>query len=303
MTTAKRILGFLATVVATFTLALGIGRTVGPVGDAPSDTAGVHHGSEDPISTPTTREPTGSPTAAPVADLPGGLMVSQAGYTLRMKQTQARSGRTVPLSFTVEGPDGGPVTAYEVEHDKQLHLIAVRRDMSGFQHVHPVLGTGGVWSTSLALSPGQWRLFADFKPSDADPLTLGTDLAVAGDYQPVPDRGASRMAGVAGYRVTVEGDLVPGTDSRLTLTVTRDGKPVTDLQPYLGSYGHLVALRDGDLAYLHVHPEGTPGDRVTDSGPSVVFYASVPSVGRYHLFLNFQHDSAVRTAPFVLDAA
>ena len=41
----------------------------------------------------------------------------------------------------------------------------------------------------------------------------------------------------------------------LTLTVTKDGQPVTDLQPYLGAYGHLVALRAGDLAYLHVHPE------------------------------------------------
>jgi hypothetical protein len=28
-----------------------------------------------------------------------------------------------------------------------------------------------------------------------------------------------------------------------------------DLAPYLGAKGHLVVLREGDLAFLHVHPE------------------------------------------------
>ena len=35
----------------------------------------------------------------------------------------------------------------------------------------------------------------------------------------------------------------------------------------------------------------------------MVFYASVPSAGRYHLFLDFRHRGVVRTAGFVLDAA
>ena len=50
-----------------------------------------------------------------------------------------------------------------------------------------------------------------------------------------------------------------------------------------------MALRDGDLAYLHVHPDGAPDDGTTEPGPDVVFYAAVPSAGRYHLFLDFQH--------------
>lgn len=44
----------------------------------------------------------------------------------------------------------------------------------------------------------------------------------------------------------------------LTLSVAKGTHPVTDLQPYLGAYGHLVALRQGDLAYLHVHPGAFP---------------------------------------------
>jgi hypothetical protein len=60
-------------------------------------------------------------------------------------------------------------------------------------------------------------------------------------------------------------------------------------------------LREGDLAYLHVHPDGHPGDGSTEPGPEVVFYAGVPSEGRYRLFLDFRHDGVVRTAEFVVD--
>ncbi|MFM9662849.1 hypothetical protein ACKI2B_46205, partial [Streptomyces scabiei] len=77
-------------------------------------------------------------------------------------------------------------------------------------------------------------------------------------------------------------------------------RPVTDLQPYLGAYGHLVALRSGDLAYLHVHPNGEPGDGTTRPGPTVSFTATAPSDGTYRLFLDFKHEGKVHTAAFTV---
>lgn len=67
--------------------------------------------------------------------------------------------------------------------------------------------------------------------------------------------------------------------------------------PYLGAAGHLVALRDGDLAYVHVHPLAEE-----PSGP-VGFGVEVPSAGRYALFFDFEVDGTVRTARFVADLA
>ena len=117
---------------------------------------------------------------------------------------------------------------------------------------------------------------------------------------PAKESGEVRTAKVDGYTVELAGNLRPGSDSKLTLSVSKDGKPVTDLQPYLGAYGHLVALREGDLAYLHVHPDGEPNDGTTEPGPEVVFYAAVPSDGTYHLYLDFKHDGVVRTAAFTV---
>jgi hypothetical protein len=289
MSTPVRVAGFVLALGAVFALALGVGGAVGPI-DQPTDVSDDSHG--DVHASEASSQPEGA--------LPGGLMVSQHGYTLAPADTSPQPGTDVRVAFTITGPDGRAVTAYDVEHDKRLHLIAVRRDFTGFQHVHPTMSDAGVWSAPLDLTAGQWRLFADFKAAGAEPLTLGTDLAVAGDYRPASSPGESRTTQVDGYTVTLDGDLSAGEDARLTLSVSRDGAPVTDLQPYLGAYGHLVALRDGDLAYLHVHPDGTPGDGTTEPGPTVVFYAAVPSPGTYHLYLDFKHDGQVRTAAFAV---
>ena len=140
-------------------------------------------------------------------------------------------------------------------------------------------------------------MFADFVPAaDGENRILGADLAVAGDFTPAPLPAGSRDREVDGYTVTLDGELTAGAESELTLSVSRDGRPVTDLQPYLGAYGHLVALRSGDLAYLHVHPADDG-----DAGPRPIrFFTTAPSAGTYRLFLDFKHGDVVRTAAFTV---
>jgi hypothetical protein len=276
-----------------FTAALGLGRTVGPT-PAPAATA-AHNQHNEPAT------PSGATAAAAV---PAGLQVTQDGYRLQTLSTTLAVGAPQPFQFRILGPGDKPVTGYTTSHDKDLHLIVVRRDLSGFQHVHPELAGDGTWSIPLAVgAPGQYRVFADFQPAGrTDGLTLGADVPAPGDYQPRPLPAAERSTTVDGYTVTLTGNLVPGGSSPLTLSVSKDGTPVTDLQPYLGAYGHLVALRDADLAYLHVHPDGAPGDGKTAAGPDVVFHADVPSAGAYRLYLDFQHGGTVRTAEFTVTA-
>jgi hypothetical protein len=313
MNTAAKLSAYGAALALLVTGAYAVGTAVGPLSTATADASAGADGGHGamPGAAPAGAGTAGhgdthSGTVAETAsDLPGGLASSRGGYTLTATDSTLAPGALDTFSFRITGPDERPVTAFDVEHDKRMHLIVVRRDTTGFQHVHPEMDADGTWSVPLAVGPaGSYRAFADFTPTGGEATTLGVDLVAPGTFEPVTHV-PSRTAQVDGYTVDLAGDLTAGQASPVTLTVSRNGVPVTDLQPYLGAYGHLVALREGDLAYLHVHPEGSPGDGTTPAGPRIEFVAEVPSAGTYRLFLNFQHDSVVRTAEFTLptDAA
>lgn len=286
MNTSTRLAAFTAGLAVVFGAAVGVGHAVGPVGTAAEPAHGVEH----------------SP-AAVTQEEPTGLSVSEQGYTLQLETSTLPVGRASPFAFVIDGP-GGHVTDYSPTHDRDLHLIVVRRDTTGFQHLHPERDPAGRWSLPLTLdAAGAYKVFADFAPDGrSEALTLAADIAAAGTYAPQPLPPVSTTSTVNGYTVSMTGELLAGQESRLVLSIRRDGEPVTDLQPYLAAYGHLVALRAGDLAYLHVHPDGAPGDGRTAAGPEITFYADVPTAGDYRLYLDFQHDGVVRTAVFTARA-
>ncbi|WP_248492037.1 heavy-metal-associated domain-containing protein [Tsukamurella sp. PLM1] len=247
----------------------------------------------------------GAPASGPATTTAGlkGVALSAEGLTFAPVSAPRAVGEAGTLSFRIEDAAGAPVTDYATTHEKDLHLIVVRSDGALFRHVHPTLDRAtGTWSLPWSWAEaGTYRLYADFAPATGAAVTLTRTVEVAGGYTPA-DPAPSRTAQVDGFSVTLDGDLVAGASSPVTLRVTRDGAPVTALQPYLGAFGHLVALRQGDLAFLHVHPEGAepkPGDT---GGPTITFQAQAPTAGRYLLYLDFQVDGVVRTASFVLDA-
>jgi hypothetical protein len=89
--------------------------------------------------------------------------------------------------------------------------------------------------------------------------------------------------------------------SELGVNVTRDGQPVTDLQPYLDTYAHLTAFHEGDLAFAHLHPKGAvSGDR---GGPDLAFEAALSKPGNWRLFLQFQTAGVVHTGAVTISVS
>ncbi|WBQ04524.1 hypothetical protein [Kribbella sp. CA-293567] len=282
---AVRLGAFAGAVALAFAGAFALGSVVDPVAAADPAPAAGEHGAVPETGTHGAGH---SETDAQ----PPGLAVSQSGYTLLPKKTFFQPGKAQKLEFTVQGPDGRTLTQYTRTHEKDLHLIVVRRDLSGFHHVHPTRAADGTWSIPFTFTAGgQWRMFTDFQPAAlGKTLTLGADLNVSGLYIPVPLNEPASVYSVDGYDVTLAGTPVAGQESELTFSVSKAGKPVTDLQPYLGASGHLVSLRGGDLAYLHTHPL-----------KGITFGTTFPTAGTYSLFLDFKHADKVRTAEFTVN--
>lgn len=302
MNTPAKLAVFGVGLVAAFGAAAGIGAAVGPIGPAAEETSVAGHDMAPEQAEGGHEDAVGGHAADAVA-LPAGLSSAEDGYRLVLDSPTLPAGSDVPLAFRVLGPDGQPLTDFALRHDEDLHLVAVRRDQTGYQHLHPELGDDGVWRVPLDLSPGSWRIFADFAAADdGEARTLGADLSVPGEYVPEPLPEPSPTAEVDGFTVVLDGSLAPGEESELRFGISRDGVPVTDLQPYLGAYGHLVVLREGDLGYLHVHPADPPAGAAPAPGPNVGFGATAPTPGTYRLYLDFKHGDAVHTAEFTVTA-
>jgi hypothetical protein len=224
-----------------------------------------------------------------MADPVRGLAVAEDGLRLVIANPDVGRGEMQQLRFRIVGKDGATIRDFDVEHTKRMHLIVVRRDLTGFQHLHPHQDESGEWSTKLRLdAAGSYRVFADFS-HDREAMTLASDVRVDGaaDLLPLPEP-AAEAASDGGYSVRMDEPAArAGEETKIRFTVLKDGKPV-QVQPYLGANGHLVALREGDLAFLHVHPmEGT-----------TEFESTFPTVGHYRLFLQFKHAGRVHTAAF-----
>jgi hypothetical protein len=216
---------------------------------------------------------------------PSGFASSQDGYRLVADRTRFVAGRAAALRFRVLDARGATVRAFDTEQAKRMHLIVVRRDLRGYQHLHPTQGSDGAWTMQITLPhAGVYRAFTDFRTGGAQHV-LGVDLFVPGRFAPRDLPPAERTAHVDGYDVTV---TQRGPDV-LTFSVRRRGQAVADLQSYLGARGHLVMLRDGDLAYEHVHPLDEPG---------LAFHTGTMQPGTYRLFLQFRHRDRVHTAAF-----
>src|SRR3954447_10141428 len=227
----------------------------------------------------------GRPAPQPVR----GLAVSEKGLTLELARRTAQPGRRLDLAFRIADRGGRTVRGFDVEHTRRMHFIVVPRDMTSFQHLHPTQKRDGTWSIPVTLpAAGTYRVFADFAVAGRA-YTLADDVTVDGSVRSRALPAPVRSVDVDGLRVSLtEGATKAGAESELGFTVSRNGAPVA-VRDYLGAKGHLVALRQGDLAFLHVHPDED----------SLRFMATFPTAGRYRLFLQFRTgDGRVHTAAF-----
>jgi hypothetical protein len=230
--------------------------------------------------------------AVPGAD---GRAATLAGLRLAPQTQALASGATTTWRFRIAGCDGRAVRDFEPENGKLLHLIVVRSDLTRYQHLHPRLGRDGTFAIDIATArPGRYRAIADFVV-DGRKYVLGTTLVAPGRSAakalPRPDQHAR----TGGYDVELQrpAAMAAGEEAQLTFRITRRGRPVAGLQPYLGAFGHLVALHAPDLAYSHVHPRGE--DR---RAGLITFDTEFPTRGTYRLFLQFRTAGRVHTAAF-----
>jgi hypothetical protein len=224
----------------------------------------------------------------------------KAEWTLDNKQASLPNGGT-QIRLQINKMDGSPVEKFDINHEKLLHLIVISKDLSYFNHIHPEYKGHGLFEVVNSFpAGGDYLLIADFQPSGGDAMTKMKWVQVDGKRtQPVPVIPDSTLdKTVDGKRVMLSIDQM-AANQPLTLKFSiRDQKnnhPITDLQPYLGSIGHVVILSEDGKQYLHVHADEGQG-----TGPDATFETEFPKSGIYKIWAQFQRENQVFTVAYVV---
>jgi hypothetical protein len=208
-----------------------------------------------------------------------------------------------------------PIKSYQVEMTKKLHMIIVRNDFKVFLHEHPTLRPDGHLVLTQAFpAPGTYLVYADGLPNQMNhqvyrfQFDVGSSSAAS---RTLPPTGMGVQVGP--YEVDLSSvRLHAGTMSMLDVAVLKNGKPATDLHPYLGVPAHAVFLNAQDLSYVHVHPMA--GDTMDmsveppplpENGPSpadMMLHLALREAGTYKLWLQFRGEGQLYVAEFTITA-
>ena len=227
---------------------------------------------------------------------------AQAGAILmvRTEPSDIKPGQPVKLHLIIHDSTGAMIKDFETVHEKKLHLIIVRDGLDQFAHIHPEIDRAkNITSIFTFPTAGKYRLYADHKPTGKKQTTAIAEVNVAGTSPPIPQlvpntpgrvKGDGLVADIAMEKTKSEGT------TRISFTLfDAAGKPVADLQPYLGAIGHLVVLSGDGKRYVHSHPIGG-----TEPGGAVTFEAHFPHPGIYKGWGQFRLSDMVHDMPFVV---
>lgn len=233
--------------------------------------------------------------------------LSHRTYCLKSFSKQGyKPGQSASFAFSIVDIKGNTLKQFETVHEKIMHFIVVRKDLAEFQHLHPNFDevTGVFSQNELSLpSNGEYRVFADFTPKGSPqnlPVTVYSDInsGNVAMYKPESIGGYENIKTFQGHQFEIikkPQSIAPQAQATLVYKIENNGQQVTDLRNYLGSLGHVVVIREGDLQFIHAHPE----TKATQNG-TVEFAVTFPQAGNYKLFGQFQRNSQVITTDFVV---
>lgn len=204
------------------------------------------------------------------------------------------------ILLTIKDNNGIPAPSFAVVHEKQMHLLAISEDLSTFQHLHPNYRGEGVFVVNTRFpKAGRYKLFIDFMPEGGSQQLATFEILTTGKEPKElvkPDRELKKTVNDLHFELKIE-NLAPKKHLKMIFTVkdANNQSPITDLQTYLGSAGHVVIVSEDLEKFLHVHPTDE-----TTTGPAVSYMTTFPVPGLYKLWGQFKHRDKLYTVPFVI---
>lgn len=194
------------------------------------------------------------------------------------------------------------VVDFDIQHEKPMHLFVVSEDLADFAHEHPEPAGPGVFRLSHRFArPGRYRIFVDVAPRGAGAQVLSTTLSVGGAAPAGPPAGPRAAADTRAALVLPEGGVPAGrTVTVIAMLTDAKGRPVRDLEPWLGAMGHLLLVHQDAATFAHAHPDDR--ERGVGKDGRLPFLVRLPRLGSYKGWLQVQRKGKVETIELALEA-
>jgi hypothetical protein len=245
-----------------------------------------------------------------------------------------KPGQAAKLLFRIFHPGTGEaIKRFEVLHERRYHLFVISQDMEYFQHLHPEQQADGTWSMDVLLpKAGYYKILSDFMPGGGAPQFIARPLVTAGyagdlandSARLVPDSVSSKTVDDVTATLTYDPPtFTAGQYGHLNfhLTDSANGRPISDLQTYLGAFGHTLIMSEDMVDYVHSHPLDILANADSDGGvpqftippdadleklrggPDVTFEGLMPKPGRYRAWTQFRRNDKIHTFAFTFNVA
>jgi hypothetical protein len=194
------------------------------------------------------------------------------------------------------------VTDFDVQHERLMHLFIVSQDLSQFSHEHPTLESPGLFRLTYRFPrAGRYRIFADVAPRDSGSQILSVPIVVGEGTAAPPPTGPPRTSTTRAALEIPEGGMPRGRTVTVTVTLTDEkGRPVNDLEPWLGALGHLLLVHQDAETFAHAHPDER--ERGIGKDGRIPFLVRLSKPGLYKGWLQFQRKGKVETVEISLTA-
>lgn len=229
--------------------------------------------------------------------------VKLAGTRIDLQNANNLKQGNVTLAFKLYGIDAhefGP-DDLKIAHEKRMHLILVRDDVTGFQHLHPEYQNNRWTVTTNVPTQGSYQMYVDIEPVEEKETTLRMPITIGGPTEKAqfPEVSADFSAMVGDVKTVLQADssFAEKKEIKMTFVLTQNGKSVTKIDPYLGSFGHVVLIRHTEPShYIHAHPI----TKINPTDGKVVFETQFPTSGMYTIFAQFNVNGQVKTFPITV---
>jgi len=247
---------------------------------------------------------------------------------LTMKPSLIGNG-TLQLNLEDPGWLGRKTDDFVPDHNHLMHLYVLRLPaMEQVWHLHPDMTGSGTFTHRLPpMEAGRYALYADVVHESGLPETLAAEIdlpAIAGKPLEGDDSAGQGKPAEKEFLLPDGAKMIFDREAETYPVkrpyafrfkiVTAAGKPVQDMELYMGMQGHAAFVREDRTVFAHVHPTGSvpmaalqiaqkqpdphAGHHMQSLPAEVSFPYGFPQPGPYRIYVQIKRAGTVQTGIF-----